>query len=515
MFNFVYPKVKHSLGKAALQDPYPACFLDPHGIITSANLLAFWLWDALPAGEPPRPDALPGASIFTIFAHNLKRIPIDQNIEFFTKRAAMVKHADRHADAPQYAPFIEVMKAHPGLAYIYETAPDHPENEWEYPFWIAAPGTNGEGLLLKFLVTNYRLEGNSGFLVTYTPDATTLPIVEAQYGMLMQEYGPQGYVLGGEGERAQDKDAAPAIFRHPARPYYPALTQDSLWYITGENRAQQLLVGRSAVGAHFFEMLFDPQMQQWMGPLQETTGPRAVRYFETFTRDYRQQSHELHARYEQTMQRLNHTPAFSCMLDLSQKLKPHLNLPEKPNDPFYSCRVILPWSLAFNIMLHFRSIAQLLYEGLLAGVDEPGYQVTLVPEDSVTEVALILLYLAFSVPRTANPADSQLKQFLWLLSILKTLQEGLTGSDDRMRDWQPDAAFTRIFADLNAVFGNYGGDAADQVIEEIRDTVRLLEDEYMLREEFPTLLEGFLAAPLHTGLNLRARIEPMLKVIYP
>lgn len=515
MFNFVYPKVKRSLGKAALQDPYPACFLDPHGVITAANLLAFWLWDALPAGGSPRSDALLGTSIFTIFTRHLERLPIDKNIEFFTKVAAMVKRAGKNAHSVQYAPFIEVIKAHPGLAYIYNSVPDHPENEWEYPFWIAAPGTHEGGALLKFLVTSYRLEGNSGYLVTYTPDAATLQAVEAQYSLQMQCYSPQGYIVEDNIEQRQDEDASTAVFRAPARPYYPALTQDSLWYITSDNRAQQLLVGRSTVGAHFFEMLFDPQVQQWMGPLQETTGPRAVRYFDTFTRDYRQQSHELHASYEQTMQRLNHNPAFPRMLDISQKLKPHLNLPEKLDDPFYSCRVILPWSLSFNVMLHFRSIAQLLYEGLLVGTDEPGYQVTLVPEDSVTEVALMLLYLAFSVPRTADPADSQLQHYLWLLAILKTLQEGLTCGDEHMRDWQPDVAFTRIFAELNAAFGTYGGDAVDQVIEEIRGTVRLLENEYMLGEELPTLLEGFLGAPFHTGLNFRESVEPMLKLIYP
>jgi hypothetical protein len=515
VFNFVYPKVKRSLGKAALQDPYPAWFLDPHGVITAANLMAFWLWDALTPGEPVQPDALLGTSIFTIQVRNLKRIPIDRNIEFFTKRAAMVKHVNSNSQSPHYAPFIEVMHAHPGLAYIYENVPAHPDNEWEYPLWIAPPEANQSSELLKFLVTNYRLEGDSGFLVTYTPDSATLPTVEEQYSILMRDYGEQRYVVPDDIDQTQGEITSPKSFRSLARTYYPAIIQDPLWYITEDNKAQQLLVGRSTAGAHFFEMLFDPQLQQWMGPIQETTGPRAVRYFETFTESYRQENHDLHNEYVKLLERLSHNPEFPRMLDLSRKLKPHLNLPENPGAPFYSCRVILPWSLSFNIMLHFRSMAQLLYEGLLVHTDEPRYQVTLVPEDSVTEVALMLLYLAFTAPKADDPADRPLKQLLWLLAILQTVQEALSGNDEQMSHWEPDVAFARIYTDVNAAFSRYGGDVADQVIEEIRNAIKLLEDEYMLKEELPTLLEGFLGSTLYAGLNLRESVEPVLKRIYP
>ncbi len=515
MFNFVYPKVKYSLGKAALQDPCPACFLDPHGVITVANLLAFWLWNALTPGEPVRPETLLGTNIFTILAHNMERMPVDLNIEAFTKGSAQVKHAVRSKLSAEYAPFVEAMKAHPGLAYIYENASAHPENEWEYPVWITAPGKNQGNTLLKFLVTNYRLEGNSGFLVTYMPDAATLQTIEEQYSVLMRDYGAQKYLVASDIDRIQEQTTSRSDFRSPTRSYYPTFIHDSLWYITKENKAQQLLVGQSSAGAHFFEMLFSPQLQEWMGPLQETTGPRAIRYFETFTDDYRKASHEFHRQYVQTIERLHQNPAFSRMLEISHNLNPHINLPERLSEPFYTCRVIMPWLLSPSIMLHFRSMAQLLYEGLLVHTDEHPCQVTLVPEDYVTEVALIFLYLAFTVSRLDDLATDYLKQILWLLTILKTVQEGLADGSEHMSDWEPDTAFARIYATLNATFSHYGGDAADQVIEEIREIARLLEDEYMLKEELPLLLEGFLGAPHYTGLNLHESVEPVLKLIYP
>ncbi len=52
MHYFDYPKVKHSLGQAALQDPYPAWILDSQGVIHAANLMTFWLWDTINPGEP-------------------------------------------------------------------------------------------------------------------------------------------------------------------------------------------------------------------------------------------------------------------------------------------------------------------------------------------------------------------------------------------------------------------------------------------------------------------------------
>jgi hypothetical protein len=91
MFYFDYPKVKYSLGQTALQDPYPAWYMDTQGVIRGTNLLAYWLWDTLQLGEPIRPDALLGNSIFSIFANNFKRIPMEQNGEFYAKKSSIVK----------------------------------------------------------------------------------------------------------------------------------------------------------------------------------------------------------------------------------------------------------------------------------------------------------------------------------------------------------------------------------------------------------------------------------------
>ncbi|HXX79762.1 MAG TPA: hypothetical protein VEI53_14810, partial [Ktedonobacteraceae bacterium] len=87
MFNFDYPKVKHSLVRIALQDPYPACFIDTRGIFRGANLMAFWLSGNLKFSEPIKSDALLGKSIFHIFLSIFHRVPVGKNIECYSKKS--------------------------------------------------------------------------------------------------------------------------------------------------------------------------------------------------------------------------------------------------------------------------------------------------------------------------------------------------------------------------------------------------------------------------------------------
>lgn len=47
MLYFDPPRIKRSLGQAALREPYPSWLLDAYGVVQSANLMAFWLWDKL------------------------------------------------------------------------------------------------------------------------------------------------------------------------------------------------------------------------------------------------------------------------------------------------------------------------------------------------------------------------------------------------------------------------------------------------------------------------------------
>jgi len=497
LFFFDYPKVKHSLGQAALQDPYPAWFLDSQVVVRAANLMAFWLWDTIKPGEPIRPDVLLGRSVFNIFAENFKRIPAEQNNEFYTKKSAVVKRLNNELgeDSPLHASFTTAMKADLQLARIYKQATLYPDREWDFIFRIASLGIVGvsKSELLEFQVTMYRFEGYTGFLATFTPTGATLAVIEEQYSLLTDQYSERIYI--------QPDDTRPGYSKNPYHEYYPTFIQDPLWYIAGENKAIRLLLGESVKGKHFFDLFFAPQLRPWLGPLQETSAPRAIRYFDIFTAGFLREAHELHAEYGQTMKYLLQLEDFRKLLEISRKLSMRVNLPEKRYDPFYTCRVILPWSISPEIALHFRNLVRFLPKNLLVQTDIWDYQATLVPENYETEVALILLHLVSTAPKQDEDESTTLfTQFLWLLTIMKTIEDRLRMEDG---EWEPEGVFGPICEELEARFDKRTEGETDRIIAELREVIERLDSEGMVdKRALLDMLRRFTAVHTHlAGLS--------------
>jgi hypothetical protein len=488
MFEFDYPKVKHSLARTALQDPYPALYIDTRGVIYGANLMAFWLWNVLQLSEPITQAALLGRSIFSIYPHSFQRIPIELNGDFYTKKSSMVKRmkADASLESPIYDPFIHAMKINPQLEKIYEQAQYYSDYEWEHPLNIVPPGHTNSSRLLEFQVTIYRLEKDSGFLCMYTPTASTMRDVEEQYDLLIEEYGDDAYIqLDDLSHDNLENNQLPSKFGTHFHPYYPALIQDPLWFIIDENKAHQLLVGSPTVGAHFFDLFFAPQLHEWMGPIQETTAPRAIKYFTEFTSTFLNEEHEFHNQYEQTMARLMQLPDFRYMLEVSRKLPIRLYIPDNIDAPFYTCRVILPWSISSQIALQFRSMARVIHRNRMVHTDIRDYQVTLVPENYETEVALILLHLrSASQDQYADRPDlmTSLPQFLWLLSVMRTINEGLARVDEDTT-WEPESAFGRIYDKLTFEYSEKATDEVSKIVDEFRDILETLDRKEIVAKE--------------------------------
>jgi hypothetical protein len=493
MFYYDYPKVKHSLGLAALHDPYPAWHMDTRGVIRGANLMAFWLWDALQPGEPIRPDALLGKSVFQILAHNFARIPVDQNVEFYTKKSAVVKrmNAGVGTESILYASFIAAMKADPRLKNIFEQAPLYPDKEWENSLKITLPNPKGssdmESGFLEFQVTIFSLERNTGFLAMYMPASTSVQAFEELYSQLADQYSNKIYVQPDDlKENSVESGQLPTNFGSHYRAYYPSIIHDPLWYITGENKAFRLLVGNPVIGMHFFELFFAPQLREWLGPIQETSAPRAIRYFEVFTAGFLREEHELHAEYVQTMKHLMQLQDFQNMLEISRKLSIHLNMPDNPETPFYTCRVILPWPFSPEIALEFRSMVRFIHRNLLVHTDIRDYQVTLVPENYETEAALILLQLvstAQSFFKDNTGLTPSFMQFLWLLTVIKTVKEGLTwGEGEEDTQWELESAFGRIRDELAVEYSKFAADETDKLIAEIREIIETVDDKKIVNK---------------------------------
>ena len=435
MLDFDSPRIRFSLGQAALHEPYPSWILDPYGFVRSANLMACWLWNKASNTGGCKPDMLVGRNIFDIFAANFERIPFLRNIEFYAKQSALIKRVAASGTASIYAPFIAKMKDDPNRASLYKSAISSSEHIWEYRLCITAPQSDE---LLEMNITNYSLEGEIGFLALSSPIHTTVPTLEKQHSELMTQYGEEAYILmEDQHEPSEGSSFFPSL---PAyyRMYYPAMIQDPLWYIIEENKAQQMLFGASAVGMHFFELYFAPQLRPWLGPLQDTSAPRAMKYFETFTMPFQREEHELHVAYTQVLERLAQLPDYNRLRELSWKSNIHLNLPDNTDTPFYSCRVFLPWYLDPEVTLQFRSMVRYMHKGLLIGSDQQYYEEILIPENYETEVALILLYISPLLVENTSTASEELWQSL---ALLQTLTEGLANLERGDAQWDPEKDF--------------------------------------------------------------------------
>lgn len=505
MFDFDYPKVRQSLGLAALQDPYPAWLLNSRGVIQAANLMAFWLWEMLVPGEPVRPDSLLSTSNFSVQANHFARIPLDRNSEFYGKRSALVKRLDANQGSPLYAPFIAAMKADPQLAYIFEHAMPQPDREWEYPLRITPPRqvtrAEYEGIEpLEFQVTNYRVEGEAGILVIYSPRSDSLPYFEQHYSQLTEMYSSRVYTQPDNKGSEYEEGDQPPVWTGSSRTYYPMIIHDSLFYISGENRAHQLLLGMPVAGMHFFEIFLAPQLREWMGPLYETSAPRAVKYFDMFTKRFLREDHDLHADYQEMMRRLLQLPDFRKLLDTSRKLPTRVTIPEHTEIPFYTCRVLLAWRLSPEIMLQFRSMVRFLYHGWPDHLVKRHYEEALVPENYETEIAMILSQLAATAPADAGegvdgPEHWFLRQLLWLLAIIRTVQDGLTLLDEENEEaalWDPEMAFRRIYGELIATSS---ATTNDKLLTRFNTIIAAIESKAMIdRQTILALLKSFVSA---------------------
>jgi hypothetical protein len=503
-----YPRIKQSLGVAALRDAYPTSFLNMRGNICGVNPLSLWLSGALKVGEPFHPERLLGANAFTMTAQQIHRIPADLNREFYTTRSAIVKRQDARSQLKIYAPFIAAMRADPVLAEIYESAPQFPEHEWEYPFTITHP--EQPEIMLEFQASIYRLEENGGFLLVYYPIKGTLPIIEEINTRLIESLGKVVSVqIKKQEQELPEKMLNDTGYHTFYRDYYPRIIQDPLWYLIEENQAHRLMMNMSVAGMHFFELFLAPLVRHFLGAIQDSTAPRALKYFMNFTTPYMREEHDLHEKYIQTMQRLSQLEEFNSVVERSRfwqiNLNPiaRINLVAASDEPFYTCRVILPWRFEPDVHLQFKSMVRFLFEeGMLPQGDRRNYEVTLIPENHETDVAMLLLPL-LEFPPPDIEKTSAFHQFLWLLALLKVVDEAMATTEENT-EWEPEEPFERIYSNLKSrpAMSLQGQSEETMLMTEMRVTIELLERR-------GKITRASLLTLLHTCALSRPRLKPL------
>ena len=407
-----------------------------------------------------------------------------------------------------YASFITAMHSDLVRAEIYESAPLYPANEWEYPFIISHPEQPEN--MLEFQTSVYRLEENGGFLLVYYPVKTALPVIEEINGQLNERLGKVISIQIEKREREEPNMMLLETGYHLFyRDYYPRLIHDPLWYLCGENKAHRLMMDMSVVNMHFFELFLTPLVRYFLGAIQESTAPRALKYFDMFTTPYMREGHDLHEQYEQTMRRLSRLDEFDAVLERSRRWHIHLNsaanlhLIAGSDEPFYTCRVILPWRFEPDVHLQFKSMVRFLFdEGMLPQGDRRNYEITLIPENYETDVAMLLLPLIVSPPSDVEEMSAY-HQFLWLLALLKVVDEAMATVEENTT-WEPEEPFERIYSNLQSrpAMSRQGQTEETMLVTEMRVTIELLGRKGKISK-------GSLLTLLHTYTLTRPRLKPL------
>ena len=135
---------------------------------------------------------------------------------------------------------------------------------------------------------------------------------------------------------------------------------------------------------------------------------------------------------------------------------------------------------------------RLLRNNLLVYTDMGDYQITLVPENYQTEVALILLCLASTAP--AQDEATSFSQLLWLLAIMKTIEERLSMEDGADTEWEPEAAFGRIRNQLDTRFRKHTEDETGRIIAGLKEVIETLDGRGMIEKRVLLGMLGHLTA---------------------
>jgi transcriptional regulator with XRE-family HTH domain len=356
------PQIGEMGAKAKLEEPIPAWRLRSDGTLTHANLLAFWIWNALIEGILYLTRII-GQNAFSVFTDgtNIERISItlSKNSFWRVKMYILILLAVLMERRLCRQILDKIMK-YPVLQQLYEYAYEHPEEEpvgkdfYEYTLELKLPqedtissdDNEASSRRLSFLVKLTVLRDREGtitdFIASYNPnDAYTERIIAEKYQELTR-CTPYEYVQFSRQRTFKD-------FTSPSYPF-PLLHHDPYFTISYVNPAMQNMLdslaenwqGRSAnpIGMNFFQLIdTDPmripvdKLGEWEdATLRALQGLKHVKNLQL--REHPEDEGKYNERIEYLKAHLN------WFADLYNKsLRYTVRFPETTDEPFYACIV--------------------------------------------------------------------------------------------------------------------------------------------------------------------------------
>lgn len=484
-----YPPVEREIVEEKLQGAYgrwPVAELDTDGKVVAANLLAFRLWGALEeTATAICQDRLLGENIFAILIRpeNFKRInmPAKENDFWYTFLAVWNKLKET---IPQsiVTTFEEVIEAQPILRLILRYGVVNVEREWMYHLDILpsdASPIDEPAAYLKFQIEAERImneEEHEGYLVSYRPlKLFTQKRVDQEYTRLLDAFGKEDFV-----QRKPDTHSSEEEEKYPS--FFPAVHHDTFWMINFENREFIQLFDQIGAfrGKHYLEMLLSPQIFALMGGFDAQKLLLPIRQFLQQTKIY-----DSNERYEKIKARLLDHPAFQTLLKELWLAPSELSPQPAEGKPCFSVEVICPFTDAFR--LSFDVIARQPSES------EADYRITFVPTTNAAKAALILLRLQNDEYVLSAIGTTAYEQALWLLTVLKTVQEGFTKKKGKADwGWHPDQTFKKLHSALTAVTEHGAGTLTETMKSQMTWAfTQLLLDDEKSQEAMLTMLNCF------------------------
>ena len=264
--------------------------------------------------------------------------------------------------------------------------------------------------------------------------------------------------------------------------YYPFIIQDCLWNIIGENEAHVYMVGKAMTGRNLLEIFFALDVRPMLDDWEQTTR-RALWYFfisttglfENLQQNNPPEYARLHSEYKQLLKRLSVWPDFAEMYKPKEIAKEELQFPDSQGAPFQACELTLMCHLSPLVRLRFQTIVQVLSENAAITIHE-----ALVPQNEETKAALILMQLASPSVQKPDVSDTLLRQAIWVLAVLKTVDEGLVMTNIN-NQWEPKATVRRLFVAFSARYDKPGSEAL--LAEQIHFTLGELEKRNTVRKK--------------------------------
>lgn len=352
------PQIGELGAKLKLEEPIPAWRLKADGTITYANLLAFWIWNAL-IELRLYPTRIIGQNAFSVFTDgtNIERIGItlSKNSFWRVKMYILILLAAL-VERKLYRQIRDKIMKYPVLQQLYQYAYAHPEEEpvgkdfYEYALELKLPQEDRLGgddkeassRRLSFIVKLSVLRDTEGtitdFIASYNPhDAYTHRIIAEKYREFT-ERTPYEYVQFSRHRILRDFSP------------YPSLEHDPYFKIISVTKTMQTMLDSLAdnwngervkpIGMNFFELISTKAMGDPVRAFHEWEDStlRALQGFKHVKRLHLSKYPEDESKYQEKITYLKEK--LDWFTDLYHKsLQYTVHFSEITDEPFLACSV--------------------------------------------------------------------------------------------------------------------------------------------------------------------------------